>query len=515
MENILPYGEALLNSVGEFIGRSARMYPEKIALIFGEERWTFIQLDQASSAVAAGLESLGLSRGDCISLYSPNCVEWIIAYYAVLKCGATVNPLNSMLTPEEALFAMNDCNARAVIGSAEKIEPLLHTARPTPSGQIIAFGPTIPDGAISFASLLESNVRRHYPIDGIRPEDPCMIAYTSGTTGYPKGALLSHRAIMMNVAMTAVMHVRTAQDIVVSALPCTHVYGNVAMQTMIAYGGTLVLHRVFDAANVLASIERHRATLLEGVPTMYAYLLNAPDRHRYDLSTLTRATVGGQGISEATMREVEGMLGCALIELWGMTELGGLGLTHTLYGPKKYGSIGIPLPHLAARIVGEDGVTVVATGETGELQIQGPVTMNGYIGNPFATSETILADGWLRTGDLARMDQDGFIYVVDRLKDVIITGGFNIYPAELERVLNEHPGVAMSAVGRVDDDVKGELAKAYVVARQNVTLDLEDLDRHCRARLAAYKVPRLYQIVDDLPKTSSGKITRKDLHRLG
>ncbi|MGF6787038.1 class I adenylate-forming enzyme family protein [Paraburkholderia sp. 35.1] len=218
---------------------------------------------------------------------------------------------------------------------------------------------------------------------------------------------------------------------------------------------------------------------------------------------------------EAKMRAVEAAFGCPLIELWGMTELGGLGATQTLYGPKKHGSIGIPLPHLQARIVdSEDGQTGLAAGEVGELQIRGPVTMRGYVGNPAATADALLADGWLRTGDLARTDEDGFIFIVDRSKDLIITAGFNIYPAELERVLAEHPGVAMAAVGRVADETKGELAKAYVVARSGVTLDVADLDRHCRERLAAYKVPRLYQIVDDLPKTSTGKILRKDLFRL-
>jgi long-chain acyl-CoA synthetase len=503
-------------SVGEFISLSARHQPDKVALVFESCSWTFSELDTASSTLAAELERLGLVRGDRISLYAQNCAEWIIAYYAVVKIGAVANPLNSMLTAEEAAYAINDCGARAVIGSAEKIGPLQAVSHKTRLEWCIAFGDDVPVGTIPFAELLAaaSPAPGQYPVDGISLDDPCSICYTSGTTGHPKGALLSHRAVVMNTAMTAVMHVRTAQDIVVSALPCTHVYGNVVMHTMLAYGGTLVLHRMFDAQQVLESVQRDRATLLEGVPTMYMYLLNFPRLGEYDLSSLTRATVGGQTMPEAKMRAVEAAFGCPLIELWGMTELGGLGTTQTLYGPKKHGSIGIALPHLQARIVDSDGETVTPTDEVGELQVRGPVTMRGYVGNPVATGETLIAGGWLRTGDLARMDEDGFIFIVDRSKDVIITGGFNIYPAELERVLAEYPGVAMVAVGRIADETKGELAKAYIVARSGVTLDIKELDRHCRERLAAYKVPRVYQIVDDLPKTSSGKMLRRDLYKL-
>jgi long-chain acyl-CoA synthetase len=505
------------NSIGEFISQSARQYPEKVAVIFEDKHWTFAELDQRSSTLAARLESLGIVRGDCVSLYSQNCPEWIIGYYAVVKLGAIVNPLNSMLTADEAAYAMNDCNARAVIGSSEKIAAMADVLYKTPLEWRIAFGGALPVGALSFDDLVSGLPPEagRYPDSSIGLDDPCSIGYTSGTTGHPKGALLTHRAIVMNTAMTAIMHVRTATDVVVSALPCTHVYGNIVLHTMIAYGGTLVLHRSFDAEKVLRSIEENRATLLEGVPTMYMYLLNSPQLGHFDVSTLTRATVGGQTMPEAKMRAVEQAFDCPLIELWGMTELGGLGTTQTLYGPRKHGSIGVALPHLQIRIVSNaDGETPLPVGEVGELQLRGPVTMRGYVGNPTATAENVLAHGWLRSGDLARMDEDGFVFIVDRSKDLIITGGFNIYPAELERVIAEHPGVAMVAVGRIADEIKGELAKAYVVPRAGFALDTQELDRHCRERLAAYKVPRLYQIVDDLPKTSTGKVLRRDLHTL-
>jgi long-chain acyl-CoA synthetase len=341
------------------------------------------------------------------------------------------------------------------------------------------------------------------------------VGYTSGTTGHPKGAVLTHRAILMNTAMTATMHVRTAADTVVSALPCTHVYGNIVMNAAVAYGMTLVLHKVFDVEHVLASIQAERATMVEGVPTMYMYILNHPARGRYDLSTLTRCTVGGQTMPEAKMREVEAAFGCPLIELWGMTELGGLGTTHSAYGPTRHGSIGVPLPHLEARVIAADGSgRILPPGDVGELQIRGPVTMREYLGRPEATAQALDADGWLHTGDLVRQDNQGYLYVVDRLKDMIITGGFNIYPAELERVIAEYPDVAMVAVGSMPDDNKGELAKAYVVPRQGAVIDLHALEAHCRSRLAAYKVPRAFEVVADLPKTSTGKILRRKLREI-
>jgi len=508
---------SMQTSVGALVREAARRFGSKTALVFEDERWTFSRLDEASSKVAARLRALGLGTGDTVALYSPNCPEWLIAYYAVMKLGGIVNPLNLMLTPEEAAYAMNDCGAVAVFGSGDRIAGLAPVQDQTGLRHCVAYGGPAPEGALDFSGLLEGAPADFdaYPVPGIPLDGICTVAYTSGTTGHPKGAVLSHRSILMNTAMTATMHLRTSADTVVSALPLSHVYGNIVMNAAIAHGMTLVLHKVFDMQRVLASIQAERATMLEGVPTMYMYLLDHPKLGEYDLSSLTRCTVGGQTMPEAKMRQVEAAFGCPLIELWGMTELGGLGTTHSAYGPARLGSIGVPMPHLEARIAATDGSNrVLLAGEVGELQIRGPVTMREYLGRPDATAQTMEADGWLHTGDLARQDQEGFLYVVDRLKDMVITGGFNIYPAELERVIAEHPDVAMVAVGSIPDEAKGELAKAYVVPRQGVALDLDALEAHCRSRLAAYKVPRAWQVVADLPKTSSGKILRRKLREL-
>jgi long-chain acyl-CoA synthetase len=255
--------------------------------------------------------------------------------------------------------------------------------------------------------------------------------------------------------------------------------------------------------------------MFEGVPTMYMYLLNSAHLATYNLSSLTRCTVGGQTMPVAKMEEVEARFGCPLIEVWGMTEIAGVGTTHPLYGPRRHGSIGRAVPYVDCRIadLADAGKTLVSE-EIGELMIRGPILMQGYYGNEAASRAALEPDGWLHTGDVARMDAEGYIYIVDRKKDLIITGGYNIYPAELERVIAAHPAVAMVAVGSQPDALKGELAKAYVVLKRDAPADANAILAHCRAHLAAYKVPRSVQFVSDLPKTSTGKIMRRELKTL-
>jgi long-chain acyl-CoA synthetase len=320
---------------------------------------------------------------------------------------------------------------------------------------------------------------------------------------------------MTNVAITAQMHLKTDRDVIVTALPCPHVYGNVVFQGALLCGSKLVLHPRFDAAEMLTSLEEHKATMFEGVPTMYMYMLAAPDLAKRNLSSLTRCTVGGQTMPVAKMREVEERFGCPLIELWGMTELAGLGTTFPFYGPRKLGSIGIALPYCEARIADTANTAkTMPRGEVGELMMRGPIVMQGYWDNEKATRETIEPDGWLHTGDLASMDWDGAIYIVDRKKDMINTSGFKVFPAEIERVVAAHPSVALVAVGSISDQLKGEIAKACVVLKPGATPDAEGILALCRRELAAYKVPRAVQFVADLPKTSTGKIMRRELTKL-
>lgn len=505
----------MLESIGQILPHAAASFGDDVALVFGDREFSFRELDELSSRLASGLTRLGVGQGDIVTIYSANRWEWVVSYYGVLKLGAVANPINVMLTPSEVEFVVTDCGARAILASGEKGVPVLGVRERSDVAEVILFDdPAVADGARSFREVLESGTPDFVPAE-VSPDQLSTICYTSGTTGHPKGAMQSHRAVILNSAMTALMHVRTRGDVVVTALPCPHVYGNVVMNAAMMYGMTLVLHATFVEAEVLASIARYRATMFEGVPTMYLYLLNHPDLATADLASLTRCTVGGQTMAVGKMAEVEERFGCPLIELWGMTEIAGLGTTHPLYGPNRHGSIGIPLPFTEARIADVDDPRVtLPAGEVGELMMRGPIVMQGYHGNALATTETIEPDGWLHTGDLARMDDDGYVFVVDRKKDMILTAGFNVYPAEIERVLGVHPAVAMVAVGPLHDEAKGELAKAYVVLKPDATATEAELIAFCRSELAAYKVPRAVQFVADLPKTSTGKIMRRELRTL-
>jgi long-chain acyl-CoA synthetase len=501
----------MLGSLGEVLPYAARRFGDRRALVTGEGSFSFAELDALSSALAASLANRGVGPGDRVTLYAPNSWEWIVSYYGALKTGAVINPVNVMLTPAEVAYVTADCGAKALIGSPEKIRPALEAG--VVGLESIVFGDEPVAGATPFGELIAGS-ESFEPVP-VAPDALAAICYTSGTTGRPKGAMQSHRAIVLNGAITAQMHLKSELDTVVSALPCPHVYGNVVFNGALMYGLTLVMHPRFDPAEILTSIETHRATMFEGVPTMYLYMLAHPDLDAFDLSSLMRCTVGGQTMPVAKMEEVERRFGCPLIELWGMTEIAGLGTTFPSNGPRKLGSIGIAMPWVEARVgdVADAGVTM-PPGEVGELMIRGPIVMQGYYGNKEATRATIEPDGWLHTGDLATMDEDGAVFVVDRKKDMINTAGFKVFPAEIERVVAAHPSVAMVAVGRVPDEMKGEIAKAYVVLKPDAEPDADGILALCRDQLAAYKVPRAVQFVPDLPKTSTGKIMRRELSTL-
>jgi len=493
---------------------AARRHGDRVALITDTRTLTYRELDELTDRVAAGLAARGVGPASCVSILAQNRWEWIAGYHGILKAGAVVNPLNVMLTVAETRYVLGDCQAGAILTTPDRAPAMLEAAAELPALEtVVSFGDA-PAGAVPFADLLDPGTAP--PAE--RPPSPgslCTIGYTSGTTGRPKGAMQSHRAVLLNCALTATMHVRTADDVVVSALPAPHVYGNVVINGTFLAGGTVVLMERFDAARALDLIAHHRATLFEGVPAMYAMLLADEGIGRADLSSLRRSTVGGQTIAVSVMQEWESRSGAPLIELWGMTEISGLGTTHPLYAPNVHGSIGVALPGIEVRVGSlEDTTRTAAPGEPGELLVRGPLTTLGYFGNPAATADLIDADGWLHSGDVAHADAEGHFFIVDRLKDMIITGGYNVYPAEIERVVAQHPAVAMVGVGRVPDEVRGELARAYVVLRPGAQVGESELVEFCRPHLAAYKLPRSVRFVEDLPRTSSGKIMRRHLAEL-
>ena len=512
---------AALPSVGpgQILPFAATRHPDKIGLVVGDRRLTYRELDHLSDGVAASLRARNIGPGDVVSLYGQNSAEWIVSYHGALKAGAVVNPVNVMLTGPELSYVLSDCGAKAVFAGSAQADTVEDALQAVTSVELFCVlnGPSgAPGTAVPWAEFLDSASHTSpTPAQKVTPKDLCCIGYTSGTTGHPKGAMQSHQAVLLNCALTATMHGRRDDDIVVTALPAAHVYGNVAINSTFLAGGTVVLMERFDAAQALHLIAAEDATMFEGVPAMYSMIMADPSFDTAELSSLRTSTIGGQTFSPSLAERWQARVTGPVLELWGMTEIAGLGATHSVYAPPVPGSIGVSLPGIETKIAPIDGsVGEVPVGTPGELMVRGPLVMLGYYGRPDATAEVLSPDGWLRTGDVAYVDDTGHFFVVDRLKDMILTAGYNVYPAEIERVISSHPQVTMVAVGKRPDEVKGEVAVAYIVAAPNSDLDGAAVLEYCRQHLAAYKRPREVVFVDALPTTSSGKLMRRKLTEL-
>lgn len=497
--------------LGAVLPAAAASYGDAPAFFF-EERWsTFRELDRDSTRFAHALASAGVSPSKRVVLHVPNSRDWIVAYYGVAKTGAVVVPVDAMLTPQEVTFIIKDSGATTLVTGLEDPAAIQQIRNATSlSLLVLSFEAASVDGGLRQDDLVASGRDDFEAVDA-NPDDLSSISYTSGSTGKPKGVMLSHRNVLLSAALTAEIHGRTSRDVFLSALPCTHVYGNAIIHANMLVGGRFVLLRRFDAEAALSAIATHKVTMFEGVPTMFFRILSHSRLSAHDLSSLTLCTVGGQSIPVDTIAEVERVFGCPLLELWGMTELGGPAVTHDRNRRGRAGSIGRPLSGMEACIKPVDGAVDDGSERVGELLIRGPLVMQGYLDRPDATSETIDADGWLHTGDLASQDNEGNLYIVGRTKDIIITAGYNIYPTEVESAIAQHPSVSMVAVGKVSDQDKGEIAVAYVVLKSGCTALAGEIEQAARDRLAPYKAPRRVVFVEDLPKSGLGKVIR---HRL-
>ena len=504
----------MLVTLGEMAGRAAAAFGDRPAVIFEDVPYSFEALDRRAGRFANALARAGIEPGDRVTLCAPNSFDWMAAYYGAAKAGAVLNPVTAMLTAGEIGYIAGNCGAKLLLVGPDKGGALFDALAETAVETVVVAADEAPSGAVAFEEFIAGAAEAFEPRSrGL--DDLAAIGYTSGTTGHPKGAMMSGRAVAVGTAGTALMHGRTTADVTVSALPLSHVYGMAVMNCGLLCGATLVLLERFEAETMLRSVERYKATMLEAVPTGFMYMLADPAMGTCDLSSLERMTTGGQTIPPATAAEVEERFGATLLELWGMTELAGPGTTHAWACERRLGSIGVAIPYVEARIGAlEDSRATAPVGEPGELLIRGPIAPMGYYGNEAATKDAFDEDGWFRTGDVATRDEDGFLWVVDRKKDMINTAGFNVYPAELERVLAAHPDVSMAAVGGVPDREKGELAKAYIVPRPGAEPTADDIMAHCRKHLAPYKMPRKVQFVPDLPVNSTGKILRRELHRI-
>ncbi|MEV6113759.1 AMP-binding protein [Streptomyces sp. NPDC052109] len=492
----------------DMIGAAAARHGGRTALVGRDRTLTYAELDAAVGRVAAGLSEHGVRPGERVSLFSENRWEWVAAYHGILRAGCVVNPVNAMLTAPELAVVVEDCGSAVLLASGTCIE---RVGAVLPGGvRLVVSFDDAPTGVLRFADLFGDG-----PADwdscAARPRDLCGISYTSGTTGHPKGAMQAREALLLNWVYTAAMHARSSVDVVLTALPLPHVYGNCAVNSALLTGATVVIEPRFDATRMLGLVAEHGVTMIEGVPAMYSMMLDALATTATDFTTVTRCTVGGQTISDAVVQAWEQATGAPLLELWGMTELSGLATTHAAHAPSARGSIGVAFPGTEVRVASLDDVTVDAPeGADGELMVRGPLVTLGYYGNETATRETIEPDGWLHTGDIARR-RGAHFYIVDRLKDMILSGGYNVYPAEIERVLAGHPDVAVVGVGRVPDPRLGEVAHAYVVPAQGREPDPDAILAFARTQLAPYKVPKAVHVMAALPTTASGKIRRRGL----
>jgi long-chain acyl-CoA synthetase len=443
-----------INDLGKSLTVAAEIFENRHALFFEGQWSTFQELERDSENLARVLVGIGIASQSRVVLHLPNGRAWVIAYFAILKSGAVVVPMDIMMTAEELLYVIDDSQAAAVITAIEDIKPI-------------------------------SAVTRHSSVQLIVSESE-----------------RSHRS--GELSLEELMQTGPSS----LALPCTHVYGNIILLASLLVGGRVVLMRRFDAEAALSAIAEHKVTMLEGVPTMFYQLMSHSRRDRHDLGSLKRCTVGGQSMPQEKLVEVETWLACPMVELWGMTELGGPAVTHSFECPGTKGTIGLPIGSMEARI--DPQIRDPSQG-IGELIVRGPLTMKGYWRNPEVTQRTLDQDGWLRTGDLARIHADGTIEIMGRAKEMIITSGYNIYPAEIEAAIAKHPSVSMVAVGAQTDPVRGEIAVAYVVLKPDMTALAGEIEQTVRDALAAYKAPSRVVFCSDLPETGSGKIMR---HRL-
>jgi long-chain acyl-CoA synthetase len=490
-------------NLASIVSESAGRAPEVVAVRLGELALTYAELDERSARLATLLEERGLQQGDRVGVMLPNVLEFPISYYGVLRAGAVVVPMNVLLKRREIAFYLEDSGAKLLLAWHGFCDEARDGAAEA-GAELIEVEPA------AFAELLAP----HSPRPGLAEtaeEDTAVILYTSGTTGKPKGAELTHFNLSRNADIASrTTCVIESGDIVLGGLPLFHSFGQtVSMNASLRVGATLTLVPRFDPAEVLATMQRDGVTHFYGVPTMYGALLHHPGREQFDTSTLRICITGGASMPVEVLRGFEGAFDCELLEGYGLSETSPVACTNHPGRERKPGSIGTPLEEVEMKVVDEDDKEV-AQGEVGEIVIQGHNVMKGYWKRPDATAEA-MRGGWFHSGDMARVDEDGYFFIVDRKKDLIIRGGYNVYPREVEEVLYEHPKIREAAVLGVPDEQWGEEIGAAVVLHEGEELAPEEVSEYVKAQIAAYKYPRLVWFLDDLPKGPTGKILKREI----
>jgi long-chain acyl-CoA synthetase len=490
---------------------TARSAPNRPAAVYDGGQLTYSELDQASDRLAAALAAAGVAPGERVALQLPNIPQFRISYFGILKAGAVVVPLNVMLRAPEVAFHLGDSGAVVLITWAGVLAEAAKGAEAAGLDQVYAVGHADETGgAVPFERLLDAAPLRE--MVARQPEDTAVIVYTSGTTGRPKGAELSHIQLYMNADIPGRLFEVRPDDVVITVVPMFHVFGlSSILDICVRFGCTMSLLPRFSPGAVLTAIQRDRATIFEGVPTMFADLLSQPDLESYDLSSLRIAISGGASIPAPVLDAFEARFGLVILEGYGMTETASTITFNLSATERRPYSVGKPIWGTQTQVWGEDGRPLPPGREhVGEIVTRGVHVMKGYLNHPEATASAFTG-GWLHTGDLGYFDQDGFLFIVSRKKELIIRGGYNVYPSEIENVLHGHPAVAEVAVVGIPDARLGEDVMAVVIRRPAMDVLEAELVAYCRQRLAAYKCPRVYQFRSELPKNTLGKVLKDEL----
>jgi long-chain acyl-CoA synthetase len=526
-------------TIHQYLSESAQAYPKKKALHFLGTELTFAKLYRQSLQFATYLKEIGLQKGDRVSIMLPNCPQAVIGYYGTLLAGGIVVQTNPLYMERELEYQLSDSGAKIIlcldllyprvrkVKAVTEIEHIIVTGikdyLPFPKNLIYPFIQKKQHGVVVdvehqgknhlLTKILASTKEKEIKVDINPKEDLALLQYTGGTTGFPKGVMLTHENLVSNTIMCAKwMHkCKKGEEKVLGILPFFHVYGmTTVMNLSIMQGFQMILLPKFDAETTLKTIEKQKPTLFPGAPTIYIALLNHPDIKKYDLSSIESCISGSAPLPLEVQENFEKVTGGKLVEGYGLTESSPVTHSNYLWEKRINGSIGVPWPNTDAKIISMETGEPADNKEIGELLVKGPQVMQGYWNKPEETG-AVLKDGWLFTGDLGYMDDEGYFYIVDRKKDMIIAGGFNIYPREIEEVLYENEKVQEAVVAGIPDPYRGETVKAYIVLKEGIHCTEEELDAYTRKHLAAYKVPRVYEFRKELPKTAVGKILRRAL----
>jgi long-chain acyl-CoA synthetase len=490
-------------NLATLLTESEENFPERISIRLDDVAIPYAALEQTSKLVAGLLESKGISRGDRVGIMLPNVPHFPMVYFGILRMGARVVPMNVLLTAREIKHYLGNSGARVVV-AWEDFAPAAVEAAEEFGVEVISINPT------NVGELI-AGIDPYEGVAEVESDETAVILYTSGTTGQPKGAELTHGNIRSNIESIEDLFAPTEEDVFFGGLPLFHVFGQtVAMNGAVSVGAEITLLPRFDPVKALEIIERDKVTIFMGVPTMYAAMLQVPNRSEFDISSLRLCVSGGAALPVEIIRAFEGEFNTPILEGYGLSETSPVASFGRVDMERKPGTIGTPIKDVEMRIVDEEG-KVLGIGDIGELQIKGPNVMKGYWEMPEATEKAIDAEGWFSSGDMATVDSDGYYSIVDRKKEMILRGGYNVYPREVEEVLYEHPAIAEAAVMGIPHDDLGEEIVAIISFKEGESATVEEITAHAKEGVAAYKYPRHILIVDALPKGPTGKILKREI----